>query len=1419
MVVRLCKDDLRLILVVAHAPACPTFDEATAFWSALTAMIPSTFRSWPLLALLDANARVGSEVSDCIGSFGAEVENLAGECFHSWLYQHSLWLPQTDADSHHGSHETWYHHSETGARLDFIAVDQTLRRPGIRTWISDIDLTIQKQDHVAVVLELPFECTVAIGKRHQPLPASPTGEDVTPLVPWNTNVHTHANLLQQWMQRNKPSAQIRHRRKRHLQPATWSLIEQKRWHWKRCRQLRQTQRVAFLRAMFAVWRFGSLSESHRCLQPWLKLCDHTFAFHLWQHQRLCKLVLAAVRSDERAYYEQLVARQSEIAADEGLTGLWRCIKHLLPKGIAKRKSNIRCLGPQVEELTHHYCQLEAGHPVEYASLLAQCHQRQKDAVNELPLAISLCDIPSRTEIESLCKLAKAGRAPGLDGIQAEVLQRCMNEHSDVFFALLFKIWLLAAEPAQFKGGSICSIAKKHGGIAATSAASMRGIMLLDSLAKLFHALIRKQLLPWATVNKIATQFGGYEGQQTIFATLLLRCYTNFVAAKRLSCAIIFVDVRSAFHCLLRQHAFGTGSDLPQPLVQTLQNEGLDDDALLQQVQLHADDFASAPAGVARVMRDAHQNTWFVCPGSDRCFATERGSRPGSPIADLAYNVMMSSLLRTLQTAIDALPGLQAANAFLQCRAPLLAWVDDVALPVPCLHANQLDLLLEQIMLLMHSTFASFGLRLNCSPGKTEAIVQFRGPNAQALRRKRFIDGFGQLPIDGKESLRIVSQYTHLGIIVAQHSDLSADLSYKIGKASSAIRSMSRALFYSRRLSVQLRLQLFDTLVLPIIFYGSGSWPLLSARQFQRLSAVITKWQRQIVGMGYWSQTNVTDAAFRAHWKIPHLSVRLAKHRLLFLFQLHKQAPLQVWDMITAEDEFCHTSWLQAVRHALKWLATMQKEVPSSDCPASVLLAWVQQTASTQMTSIRHAVRRHLLQEHTAHHVVQMHRRLQDICSQAGVEFDKPQTDVHVGGVFTCDQCCRSFSSIQGLSAHKWKAHGIISQERRYVFSGVCECCRKCFWTAQRLQQHIRYSKRFADGCYWWLMKHLDPLEKSIPVCLPDMHRGLHRLPWTFAAGPAQPAPLTCWERRMCRDWQLWTEDWHRHGFPDDLSESICAEVHTALTAEALQWTPNDDLSLSLRWCNVVDGFTVHGGEAHHHAIWSFALWGRECLYDLPEQIEDPDIFSSIEAEYLCLLEDMPVSSLIDRLERLHRAQPPSFDQPSVSMDDPIVDSRQAREIEPLASTFSSMPDALRFFTDAPVIDWPAQGGIPVCELEDGSRVLLILHLFSGRRRADDCHAWAHQLVFKYFPDLGVLMLSVDAAVGGELCDLLHGPGLKALHGVVDAGLVAGTLSGPPCETWSAARHLLPPEDSLAHGQGHYVQQWTHGALNSSPRGN
>lgn len=56
------------------------------------------------------------------------------------------------------------------------------------------------------------------------------------------------------------------------------------------------------------------------------------------------------------------------------------------------------------------------------------------------------------------------------------------------------------------------------------------------------------------------------------------------------------------------------------------------------------------------------------------------------------------------------------------------------------------------------------------------------------------------------------------------------------------------------------------------------------------------------------------------------------------------------------------------------------------------------------------------------------------------------------------------------------------------------------------------------------------------------------------------------------------------------------------------------------------------------------------------------------------------------------------------------------------------------------------------------------------------------------------MLSIDTAVGGAQCDLLSGPGLDSLMRIVQTGIITGSLSGPPHETWSAARHLqLPPQ--------------------------
>ena len=88
--------------------------------------------------------------------------------------------------------------------------------------------------------------------------------------------------------------------------------------------------------------------------------------------------------------------------------------------------------------------------------------------------------------------------------------------------------------------------------------------------------------------------------------------------------------------------------------------------------------------------------------------------------------------------------------------------------------------------------------------------------------------------------------------------------------------------------------------------------------------------------------------------------------------------------------------------------------------------------------------------------------------------------------------------------------------------------------------------------------------------------------------------------------------------------------------------------------------------------------------------------------------------------------------------------------------------------------------------------LLVVHLFSGRRRVGDFHWHLQQMA----DAMGVtfVILSMDTAVSPFWGDLHRSsPSWQFLARCYQAGLVAGTLTGTPCETFSEARFTEPPE--------------------------
>eukprot|EP00435_Cladocopium_sp_Y103_P025122 s4410_g6.t1 len=102
-----------------------------------------------------------------------------------------------------------------------------------------------------------------------------------------------------------------------------------------------------------------------------------------------------------------------------------------------------------------------------------------------------------------------------------------------------------------------------------------------------------------------------------------------------------------------------------------------------------------------------------------------------------------------------------------------------------------------------------------------------------------------------------------------------------------------------------------------------------------------------------------------------------------------------------------------------------------------------------------------------------------------------------------------------------------------------------------------------------------------------------------------------------------------------------------------------------------------------------------------------------------------------------------------------------------------------------VLEIPDCSKIPIT-FEGDQPVIWVLHLFSGRRRRGDCHFWFESMQH-LLPGFEIRVLSVDTAIDPKLGNLDEGVVFSRLQRVIRKKFFA---SGLPCETFSAARHVV-----------------------------
>ena len=99
--------------------------------------------------------------------------------------------------------------------------------------------------------------------------------------------------------------------------------------------------------------------------------------------------------------------------------------------------------------------------------------------------------------------------------------------------------------------------------------------------------------------------------------------------------------------------------------------------------------------------------------------TRRGTRPGSPLADIAFNMMMAELPKELNEMLLDSDELVAGATALGTFVPPIAWMDDIAISLATTHSSRLTPLIEYTIAAVHGAFKRPGLSLNLDPGKRQ----------------------------------------------------------------------------------------------------------------------------------------------------------------------------------------------------------------------------------------------------------------------------------------------------------------------------------------------------------------------------------------------------------------------------------------------------------------------------------------------------------------------------------------------------------------------------------------------------------------------------------------------------------------------------------------------------------------------------
>ena len=445
----------------------------------------------------------------------------------------------------------------------------------------------------------------------------------------------------------------------------------------------------------------------------------------------------------------------------------------------------------------------------------------------------------------------------------------------------------------------------------------------------------------------------------------------------------------------------------------------------------------------------HVGTWFSTRGMrDRIVQTFAGVRPGNPMADVLFVVVLGHVLKWLQdelewagllTQIDVHDDIEAwsscESSQVSRSVPLcqISCMDDIALPL------QASCPLERLKKVTSATeilyrhLTSHNLRLNFKPGKTETVLQLRGPASREAGQVITSLGSACLQLSNGQSLRVVSGYKHLGVFFSSSGSMALELSRRVASAMGAFHDIVQGFLKARVIAVAPKIQVVMATVVSRLLLYAGAWDPLSAAQIRKLNTVYMRALRAAMGKDRGPHLNVTDLAVRIEAGVPSISTLVRRARLKMVTRV-AAADCDALKALTQDPHILAGKFFGEVKRDLVCLHDFDWRLSSLPSPETGFDQW----SCFWRTAGRHWKR-----------YVSVLKSPADV---KGVELSSPSV--------LCEQCGKAFRTNAALKVHEHRVHGLSRTARQFVESdGICPFCQRCFQTRLRAVDHISYRSR------------------------------------------------------------------------------------------------------------------------------------------------------------------------------------------------------------------------------------------------------------------------------------------------------------------------------------------------------------------------